>query len=155
SPVKFDYRSSNREPQSQAAEPAVRSVVCLCESFKNERKKLRIDSDTGVGDLDDGIPLQILLGIVSGKHHRNPSTFWSELNGLAEQVRDDLLYACGVYRADHRLSGEQSIDDDIARLRLRKHLSDGGFHQRYEIGQLRLDFDLVANDSSQVKKVLD
>src|SRR5262249_11220229 len=88
--MQFDQILDQCKAEAQPAHPAGAGHIALAERFKNIRKKLWIDTFTGVADDD----LNIRIGPLES--NVDPAAFRCELDCIREQVPDDLLQSLWV-----------------------------------------------------------
>jgi hypothetical protein len=88
--VQLDEMLDDREAKSKATESSRDRLVRLLESIKHVRQKVRLESDTGIGDGDLGVRTR------SSQRHRDPAALRRELDRIGEQVPHYLLKACWI-----------------------------------------------------------
>src|SRR5262249_57806788 len=82
---KLGKMADERQPDAEPALGARAAAVALSEPVEDERKQLPIDADAGVADHD----LQVRVD--APKRDLDPASLRRELDGVHEEVPDDLL----------------------------------------------------------------
>jgi len=139
----FDYCQS----QSQATVFAGRATIALAESFKDNRKQVRGDSFTVVGNDE-------LRGRTSSPQtNLNGPTGMSEFDSVGKQVPTYLLQAAGVRSHSMRSWFYRNLKMDRLSLRSRPHHFKRGLDNRAETGWPNVESQSARYDSGNVKQI--
>ena len=88
--VKFDQLLHDGKPEAQAAMPAGRGGIRLAEAVKDVGQEFGLDAFAGVGDADFQVGIDPLAAAPG------PARPGRELDGVGEQIPEDLLEAIGI-----------------------------------------------------------
>ncbi len=137
------------QPQAQAAMSAGGGSVALAEAFEHVGQEFGADAHAVVADGNFELAVRL------AQAHRHGAVPFRELEGVAEQVPDDLLQPVGVGRHDAGLRVEVALDADLARVGGRLHGVDGGLGDRMRRQYLHFQPHLAGGDAAHVEQILD
>src|SRR3954468_9275527 len=148
-PVRLDDVPDDRETETEAAVVPRRSAVFLGEPVEDVGQESGIDSGAGVAHLDDGVP----AGAADGERHA-PS-HGSELEGIRQEVPQDLLESRSISRNQTDRPIDVGVDDDRLPLRLRKDGLDRRVSAPADVDGLHLHLELPGHDAGAIEKIVD
>ena len=135
-------RQAETEP---GARPAPRRRP---EAIEDVRQQRRRNALAGIPHLDDDVAVR------AAKRHVDPALLGRELDGVREQVPDDLLQAIGI-RHDGPGLVEHDAEVDRLRGRGRPQRGDGGGDDRRRVHLLQRDPKPAGDDTREDEEVLD
>src|SRR5262249_61362705 len=103
--MQFHKRAPNRKPQPEAAMRTPRVAFELAESVEDKGEKLRLDPRAGVAHRDRNVRA------LAFKTDSDLPSSRRELDGVGQEVPDDLLQAVG--RSWHRASRPAAPTDQL------------------------------------------
>ena len=94
-------------------------------------------------------------GVVPLQHHLHRTAAWRELDGVRQQVPDDLLQAAGIAgdRSGRRV--EDAIQPDVLGDGRRRHRLDRRVDERERMQRLQVEPELARVDAAHVEQVVD
>ena len=147
--MELDELLDDGEAQAEAAVHARRRGVLLPEALEHVREKIGPDADAGVrhADLD--------VGVDALEPDLHPPAAGRELDGVRQQVPDDLLQAVRIAGDRPGRGIEPLVDADALRLRRRPHRLDRRLDERERVDRLDVEPHLARRDAVHVEQVLD
>ena len=138
----------DREAEPEAALRARARGIRLPERFEDPAEELRRDAAAGIADPDHGVRARAVEGQGDASISRR------ELDGVGEQVPDDLLEPAGV-TGERPGSDELRVELDALRLRQRPHAVDGGLDDRDQIDRPAVQPELSGDQARDVEEIFD
>ena len=117
------------------------------EAIEDVRQHLRADAGARVGDGD----LDLALGLA--QRDRNRAAVRGELDGVGQQVPDDLLQARGIAGNEQRRRFEVPAQNETTRRRLMGHRVDGLGHDLADLQTAHVQRQLPFDDPADVEQV--
>ncbi len=136
-------------PEPQPAVPPGRRSVGLAEAVEDVRQEFGPDADAGVDDADLDVRVDPL------QEHLDAAPLGRELDGVREEVPDDLLEPCGIAgdRTCERI--EHLLNADLLGIGGREHGGEGGFDDLGKVQPLDVEPQVPRDDAGDVEQVLD
>ena len=145
----FGQAPTDRQAKAQAAEPLRDRLVALVEGVKNLRERRGLDTDSGVGHLDDqGITLV-------AASDDDPPAARGELHGVLDQVPGHLLKP-GRVGVDEVAGGvEVDLQAEPGLVDPRPADLDGFEDQAVGVDDASMESELALDDPVEVEQVVD
>src|SRR5688572_6893458 len=145
----FDDVTDDRQPEPQTTCLARRSGVRLTESLEDVREELRSNTDPRIADGD----LHVRVDAFETK--LDPPEFRCELDGVGDEVPDDLLQTVRIARdvADARV--DQGLHAYALRISCGLNRGDGVVDDDGQLHGLNVEANLARDNARDVEHVLD
>ena len=137
------------QPEAQTTEAALRTRVLLPKPVEHVRQELRRDAGAGVVNHDRR------LGAGALQPQLHAARLRRELDGVRQQVPDDLLQAIGVARDGADALVDDRVDADLLRVGRRRHGFDRLAHDIWQADLLDVEPERAAVEPSHVQQVFD
>ena len=147
--VHLDELLDDGEPQAEPAMPPGGGGVGLAEAVEDLGEELGPDADAGVDDADLDVRVDPL------QEDLDPAALGRELDGVGEEVPDDLLEAGGVAGDGPGERVEDLVDADALGLGRRHDGGEGGLDDVGEVEPLDVEAELAGDDAGDVEEVID
>src|SRR5919204_10165 len=134
-------------PSRSSAERA--PAVALAEAVEDVGEEVGVDAGARVRDRHLG------LAVRARESHAHAPARGRELDGVREEVPEDLLQALGVARDLRGRVVEARLNLDLFGLRGGAHRLDGGAHDRAQLDAPRVETHLPRDDARHVEQVVD
>lgn len=147
--MQFDEMSHDGEAESEAAMLSSRRTISLTKTFEYVRKEGGRNARTAVCDIDAHMLPEV------GEIDANVAALWCELDGIREQIPQDLLESRGIPARHHRFGGQSQADGDPLGLRCGPYGVDARADDRREIDRPHVKKQPPGNNAGDIQQIGD
>src|SRR5271167_2299337 len=122
--MQFDETLRKRQPQPRAAVGPIERAVDLAEGLECNRNLFGRHADARIGDRDGEVPI-----LVDECRHRHASSFGRELDGIREQVDQDLAQSCAARDKRWKCYGRHVVQGNTVLVNLRPKGRNAPFYE--------------------------